>query len=213
MELCRTHHRVNARGLGEDQVTLVADRQSMASGATNELTPRPELLIVHDAQQFYLSGVHASPTTWSYSHVVPGHVYYIESQSGRLGRLLMNVAEELTRLGQLRPGWDRRRGRPITPEAIFGAAWVLGSVLDSSSEAPQFFPLPGGGIQIEWYADDQIEIEIDEVGQAHVLATSANGDVLAEGAFDPQVPSELAATTAALVKSLSAQVAAERRRT
>lgn len=192
-------------------MTVVADRRSVASGTWSQPEPPPELPSVDDAQRFYLFGTRAR-STWFSCQAVPGPVY-VESAPGGLARVLEKVAGELTRLGQLRPGWDGRQGRPVTQEAVFGAAWVLGNVLDARSEVPQLFPLPGGGLQIEWYGDDQVEIEIDAVGRAHILATTANGRILTEGTFDPQTPSGLTATIAALIKNLSAQVAAERQRT
>jgi hypothetical protein len=192
-------------------MTVLADRQPVASGATTQPEPPPELPNVDDAQQFYLSGIHAWTTAvgpWFCYTITPGPVYYVEPRPGGLAWVLGRVAEELSRLGQFRPGWDGRRARPITREAIHATARVLARLLDGQSAVPQFFPLPGGGIQVEWLADDQIEIEIDGAGEAHVLATSASGDVLAEGILDPQGQSDLAATVARLVNKLSAEVAA-----
>src|SRR5260370_12782284 len=150
---------------------------------------------------------------WNVQSIVPGPVYYVEAEPGRLARLLDWVARELTLLRGLRPGWDGHRAKPISREALYSAVVVLAVILDENSEPPQFFPLPDGGIQFEWYADDQIEIEIDGAGEAHVLATATNGEVVAEGSFDPHGPSDLAATIAMLVKNFSAHVAAERQRT
>jgi len=197
-------------------MTVLADRQPVASGAITQPEPPPDLPNVDDAQQFYLSGTYAGSTaagSWFFQTVTPGPVYYVEPGPGGLAWVLVKVAEELSRLRQLRPRWDGHRARPITREAIDAAARVLARLLDAQSEVPQFFPLPGGGIQVEWLADDQIEIEIDGAGEAHVLATSASGNVLAEGILDPQGPSDLVATVAGLVKNLSAEVAAGRQRT
>lgn len=193
-------------------MTLVDDRRPKASGTTTEQAPPLELPDVYDAQQFYLLEAGAQQSAWSYHHLVPRPVCYIEPRSGGLGRLVAKLSGELTRLGQLHPGWDGRQAKPITQQAAYAAVGVvLTLMLDGQSEFPQFFPLPDGGIQVEWYADDQVEIAIDGRGEAHVLATAANGDVVAEGIFDPRVPSELAATTTALVKRVSAQFATERR--
>ena len=205
-------------------MTLLVDRQPAASGATRQPEPPPELPDVEDAKQFYLYGqgtylctlTSTTPwtvsTDWWVSHAVRfHHSYYLHQPvSQRLDRLGQTLAQELARLRSLREGWDGRRARPITLEALYGTILALAALLDEESVAPQFFPLPDGGVQFEWYAEDQIEIEVDRTGEAHVLATAANGDVLAEGVFDPQPPSELAATVAQLVKNLSARVGAER---
>lgn len=190
-------------------------RGPVAPGAISQPTPRPALPNVDDAQQFYLSGPYAGTTSSAFGYfqnVVVGQVCYVESEQGGLALLLDKVTGELGRLLQLRPGWDGHRARQITHEAVFATARVLARVLDRHSEIPQFFPLADGGIQVEWYADEQIEIEIDGAGDAHVLATAANGEVVAEGSFDPQGSSDLVSSIAAMVRSLSAHVAVERQR-
>jgi len=197
-------------------MTILTDRQPVASGATTQPGPPPELPNVDDAQQFSVSGSYAGSTAvgaWLFHAVTPGPVYYVEPSPGGLAWVLSRVARELSRLRQLRPRWDGHHARPVTQEAIYATARVLGRLLDGQSEVPQFFPLPGGGVQVAWLANDQIEVEIDAAGEAHVLATAENGDVLAEGILDPQGPSELVVTVTRLVKNLSAEVAAGRQGT
>lgn len=207
-------------------MTILVDRQSAASGTTRHPEPPPELPGVDDAKQFYLSGqglssfVAAGTTYWSVGTGwglttdiwIPHFSYSHHRMSRRLDSLGETLVWELKRLRKLPEGWDGRRARPITPEALYGTILALAALMDEESVPPQFFPLHDGGIQFEWYADDQIEIEVNREGEAHVLATNANGDTLAEGAFDPQPPSELTATVAQLVKNLSVRVVAERRR-
>lgn len=196
-------------------MTILADRQPIASGATTQPEPPPELPDVDDAQQFYLSGTYTGSMivgSWSHS-VMPGPVYFAEPGPGGLAWLLDRIAAELTRLSRLRPRWDGQRAQPITQAAIFAAAHVLGFLLDGQSEAPQFFPLPDGGIQVSWLANDEIEIEIDAAGEAHVLATDASGDVVAEGTLDPQWSPDLVTAVAGLIKRLSAEVVAGRQTT
>jgi hypothetical protein len=196
-------------------MTILADRQPIPSGATTQPTPPPELPDVDDAQQFYLSGSYTGFThvsTWV-SGTTSRAIYYVEQGPGSLGWALSEVVRELSRLTQLRPRWDGRRAQPIKPETVFAAIQVLAYLLDQTSEPPQSFPLPNGGIQVEWLSGDkQIEIEIDQSGEAYVVATSTDGDVLAEGILDPQGPSDLVKTVAGLVKNFSAEIAAERQR-
>jgi hypothetical protein len=138
-------------------------------------------------------------------------VYYgFQPVSSNVDQLAHSLTKELVRLRALRQGWDGRNAKPITPEAIYGTILVLNALLDGNSEPPQFFPLSEGGIQVEWCGHDEVEIAIDGSGEAHVLATAENGDVIAEGILDPIGPSDLVATTAAIVKNLSASIAAER---
>jgi hypothetical protein len=206
-------------------MTLLDDRRPAASGTTSPLEPPPRLPDLEDAKRFYLSGYGSSATWigaggmawgggrwWGSEDVMRPPIYYGYQQvSGGLDRLAYVLVQELTRLQGLRRGWDGRNARQITPQAVDATVWVLSALLDGDSEPPQFFPLTSGGIQIEWYGRNEVEIAIDASGEAHVLASAASGDVIAEGILDPRGPSDLVATTALLVKDLSADIAAERR--
>jgi hypothetical protein len=76
---------------------------------------------------------------------------------------------------------------------------------------PQFFPLPNGGLQLEWHAGgEDIEIEVDPSGTAFVLATNATGEVLLEGDLDSTGSDSYTALVNALVE-LSERVATARR--
>jgi hypothetical protein len=195
-------------------MTMLADRQPVQSGATTEPEPPPALPDVDDAQQVYLAGTYQpimNVRVVSAHHLSTGPVYF-ESASGGLAQVLHMVAAELSRLKNLQAGWDGHRARPITREAVFATAAILARVLDGHSEVPQFFPLPGGGIQVIWYTDQvEIEIEIDSAGKAQVVAETAQGETVAEGIFGTQGPPELTETVAGLVRDLSAYVTAERR--
>lgn len=195
-------------------MTVLDDQRSAASGMTNKPEPPPELPAVDAARQFYLYGSGAVGTVVWHGHgAAGGFAYYFGPEPDRLGRLINWVARELTRMRELRPGWDGHRAMPITEEAVNGMVRFLADVLDEESEPPQFFPLPDGGIQIEWYADDDIEIEIDGTGEAHALITAANGDTIVEGTFDPHEASDVVVKVARFLKTFSARVATERLRT
>lgn len=190
-------------------MTVLVDRHPMASGATSEPTPAPELPDIDDAQQYYLAG--------SNQGIAVGPVYvmgapvYIEPPPGGLALVLRKVVDELSRLGDLQSGWDGRRARRVTREAIYATAAILGRLLDRHSEAPQFFPLPGGGIQVMWCADEiEIEIEIDSSGEAQIIAEAASGEVIVEGIIDSQESPDLIRVAAGLVRRASGHVAAER---
>jgi hypothetical protein len=193
-------------------MTLVDDRRPVASGTTSPTDPPPVLPNVDEARRFYVAGRYV-PHVSSFHPATPGTVYYVETGFGGLGERLDLVAAELTQMLQLRPGWDGRHAGPVTQAAVYTAGLVLLRLLAESQEVPQLFPLPSGGLQAEWYADDElgIEIEIDAAGEAYLLATAADGEVLAEGTLDAQAPSELASTAARLLGEFSGNVAARRR--
>jgi hypothetical protein len=195
-------------------MTILDDQRPTASGTTSLPGPPPQLPNVDAARQFYLYGAGAMTTGgWVLQYNSPALAYVYLPESSRRAALLEWVVQEFTRLRKLPLGWDGHRAKPITQEAIYGAAWVLNAILDGDSQQPQIFPLPDGGVQVEWYADgDDIEVEIDRIGEAHVLAESARGETLAEGTFDPQSPSEMISVIAKLVKEFSARVSAAQRR-
>lgn len=192
-------------------MSKLAERRPVAPGVTTPKLPPPQLPGAESARQFYLYGpVLPVMNCW----VVDTSSAYAEPEPvpDRLAALLNLAARELLRLRELRPGWDGRQARPITPWAVYTTIRVLAAILDESSEPPQFFPLLDGGIQVEWYADDEIEIHVDAGGKAYVLATTANGDTLAEGPFDPQAPGQIVRDVAKYLKEFSARVAEERQR-
>jgi hypothetical protein len=195
-------------------MSAVADRLPTSPGLTSPLDPPPDLPSAEAAREFYLYGTDAiAPVAWSYA---PRNEAWIaggvSQKRDRLTSLLNLVAAELRRIQRLRPGWDSHHAVPVTQAAVYGAASLLGRVLDATSEPPQIFPLADGGIQVEWYAGDEIDIEIDSGGTAHVLATSSAGPILIEGSFDPQTPSQIISDLTKYVRELSAWVAEERRR-
>lgn len=191
-------------------MTILDDERTVASGTTCKAAPPPQLPAVDAAREFYLYGAHGMATRkWVFQGSSYPSVYFcVQAPSQRAG-LVEWAVQELTRLRQLPKAWDGHRARPITQEALYGAAWVLSTVLNEHSRRPQVFPLPDGGIQIEWYADgEEIEIEIDSAGEAHVLAESAKGDTLAEGSFDPQSPNVTITVITKIVADFSDRVSA-----
>jgi hypothetical protein len=192
-------------------MTVLDNRRSVASGTWNQPEPPPELPNVDDAQQFYLFGAEAY-TAWSKQHIVPVWVSIASSRQVKIGRLLPEAMEELLRLRQLGPRWNGRKAPPITDKALYSAAGiVLPLMLREQAELPQFFPLPDGGIQIEWYAEDQVEIEVDASGEVYAVATASDGETIADGILDPLVPSDLSAIITGAVVKVSEQIAAGRR--
>jgi hypothetical protein len=195
-------------------MSTVADRLPTSPGLTSLLDPPPDLPSAEAAREFYLYSTDVTASVmWHYAPRSEGWMVSGAPQKrDRLTALLDLVAAELRRIQRLRSGWDGHHAVPVTQAAIYGAASLLGRVLDATSEPPQIFPLADGSIQIEWYAGDEIDIEIDSGGTVHVLATSSSGQILVEGSFDPQVPSQIISDLAKYVRELSAWVAEERQR-
>lgn len=66
---------------------------------------------------------------------------------------------KLQELSQLPSNWDSYNSRPISRAALAKAAEVLRHIADRMP-APDIFPVPGGGIQMEWSNDGYEKLEI-----------------------------------------------------
>jgi hypothetical protein len=88
------------------------------------------------------------------------------------------MEQKLNQLLRLQMGWDGHRGRPITEAAVTEVVGIALTITDDLSLPPQIFPLADGGIQLEWHAySEDIEIEVDGAGSAHLLAVDPEGTV------------------------------------
>lgn len=86
--------------------------------------------------------------------------------------------QELQRLVDLPAGWDGHRAKPVTEAAVQAVVRVLAEVMTERTPFPQYFPLPDGGLQVEWHADGHdIEIEADARGAVYVLATQPESEM------------------------------------
>jgi hypothetical protein len=196
-------------------MSKLADRRPpfTSPGLTSPLDPHPDLPSAESAREFYLHGVTHFAGSWYQAKYHPSWSYNRPLETFRLGALLDLVADKLRRLRLLRQGWDGGNACAVTEAAIYGAGWLLDRVLDADSAPPQIFPLTDGGIQIEWYAaGDEIDIDVDSGGTAHVLATTSAGEPVLEGSADPREPSQLLSDLAKHVREFSVWVAQERQR-
>ena len=92
------------------------------------------------------------------------------------------VERQINNLLGLPAGWDGYRGRPLAEAAVESAVLTLFEIAGDWSLAPQIFPLADGGIQMEWHVGgNSLEIEIDAIGEVHVLSVNSRGAVELEG--------------------------------
>lgn len=120
---------------------------------------------------------------------------FLRSSQSRRGRLSLYVeaadlpwwfdeylSTELNRLFALPPLWDDLSADEITVEAVRSLVTVLVRISSEGSPAPQLFPLLDGGIQAEWHVGgNDIEVEVNAIGEVYVLATRANEETIADG--------------------------------
>jgi hypothetical protein len=183
-------------------MTLLLDR-AMATGSTLYPHSQPATPGVQ-AEDFYLRGGDGHPDRRIEIRVA--------AADGSLRRtwLAAYAEDQVNALFKLRQGWDGYRARALATEAVNGAIELMFTIADELSVPPQLFPLPDGGIQLEWHAaGEDIEIEVDAAGTAHALATNAAGQVLINEEVGAS-PQSLDAVRAA-VRSLSARLAGARR--
>jgi hypothetical protein len=84
---------------------------------------------------------------------------------------------ELQALVDLPDRWDGRRAQQVAPRAVEAVIEVLADVMADVTVLPQYFPLPDGGIQVEWHAGEHdVEIEFDSEGSAHLLMNERGHD-------------------------------------
>jgi hypothetical protein len=116
-------------------------------------------------------------------------------------RLLGLASECLAPVKTLAWGWDGRRARPVTPSAARSAAVILAGLWSAAAShpegtysgdfvlKPQMFPLPDGGVQLEWHAGSA-ELEVAAMPDGSMVITAVDPeqgiDVTVE--LDPRWP-------------------------
>ena len=181
----------------EATLTQLLDRP-LAAGSTLYPQTMPVSPSVRAAEDFYLRGSGQ-----------PGRQILIQvtGPAGSLRRtwLATHMEQQINGLLRLAPGWDGRRARPLTDEAVGSAIGLLFAVASDLSLPPQLFPLPDGGLQMEWHAGQSVEIEVDAVGDAHVLVADESGDILTNEELAP-ADDVILARTRRVIEDLSVRL-------
>ena len=85
------------------------------------------------------------------------------------GAVQERVDHRLERLLALGSGWDGADARRLDPDALTTAARVIAAGISAGLPEPELFPVPDGGVQVEWRAGPvELELEI-EPGQEAVV--------------------------------------------
>lgn len=154
-------------------MTQLLDLNSGVSTLT--ASPRPIPSTIQVAEDFYLHGL-PPVNRVSIEVVVP-------DPTGRLRWLATEVQGQLNNLLRLQTGWDGRRAQPPSRLAVDAAIGVFARV-GQEAFRPQLFPLPDGGLQLEWHAGASVEIEVDANGAAHVLAVDQDDTIIINDEMD-----------------------------
>lgn len=83
------------------------------------------------------------------------------------GRIDARVSQRLRELSALEAGWDGEDARTVDPSALVTAGQVIAQAIIAGLPEPELFPVPDGGVQVEWHAGPvelEVEIEPDQRG-------------------------------------------------
>lgn len=179
-------------------MTLLMD-QPAAGGAT--LYPRGAAADPgrQAAEEFYQYG--GSATRRAVTIVVVG-------PDGSLRRdwLASYMESQINQLLRLQPGWDGDRAEPVTAESVDAVMALISHFATDLAVPPLVFPLPDGGLQLEWHAgQESVEVEVDADGAGHVLATDESGTIVLNSELQ-QAASEALAEARRSIDRLSARL-------
>lgn len=98
---------------------------------------------------------------------------------------LLQILDKLSTISRLPQGWDDMRAKEITYVVLSTALRIVSFLATHPSfTPPQIFPLPDGGMQIEWHIDNNdLEIEIDPIGNLYVLGNNSEGKITFDQVF------------------------------
>jgi hypothetical protein len=179
-------------------MTLMLD-QPVSAGAT--LYPRgttadPER---RSSEDFYQQGAGRTSRAVAIRVVGP---------DGSLRRdwLASHMETQLNELLRLDAGWDGDAADPVSMEAVNSVVAIVGQISSDLVVPPFVFPLPDGGLQIEWHAGrEAVEIEVDGQGAGHLFVTDQEGTIVVNDELVPYGPADLA-TARRAVERLSARL-------
>jgi hypothetical protein len=91
---------------------------------------------------------------------------------------LRAAQRKISELAQLTENWDSYGSHPIQRVAIERASDAIGCLSTINLPAPQIFPVPGGGLQLEFEQDGrELEIEFFPDGSTEYLMVASNGEM------------------------------------
>lgn len=86
------------------------------------------------------------------------------------GAIQQRIARRLAGLLELSSGCYRADARRLDPDALITAARVIAEGISAGLPEPELFPVPDGGVQVEWRAGPvELELEIEPGQQAIVF--------------------------------------------
>ncbi len=101
---------------------------------------------------------------------------------------LMKAIQSISHLRQLQPRWDGASAEVVTDDACETAVRLLVSLAIPAPPTVQLVPLTDGGVQLEWHVGgDDVEIEVDPIGEVHVFISAPDGSVALNRELPPSL--------------------------
>lgn len=97
------------------------------------------------------------------------------------GAIKRRITHRLERLLELGSGWDGADARQLDPDALVTAARVIAAGISAGLPEPELFPVPDGGVQVEWRAGPvelTLEFEPNQRGVVFVCDDEQTGQQL-----------------------------------
>ena len=100
----------------------------------------------------------------------PGRQWSRVSSVIEMSPQFRQMAEGLSELAELPENWNGYGSRRIQPAAILQASDLIEALEKLAMPVPQFVPVSGGGIQLEWHNNKcELEVEIRADGTMEFL--------------------------------------------
>lgn len=94
------------------------------------------------------------------------------------------MVAQLEQLLALDEGWDGGRAKRVSQVSAILALHLAGNLVSDLLLLPQVFPLPDGGVQLEWLIDGNgLEIEVSPNGEVSALGVDAEGSTEIDSGF------------------------------
>jgi hypothetical protein len=101
---------------------------------------------------------------------------------------LMKAVQCLSHLRQLEPGWDGGSAEVLTDDACETAIRLLVLLAIPAPPTVQLVPLTDGGVQLEWHVGgNDVEIEVDPIGEVHAFISVSDGSVVLNRELPPSL--------------------------